>query len=140
MKKLDELCHTSTMCFARHYAVCLYKIIGTFLFGYFVTHSITEISKITIGRLRPHFIDVCRPDMSKYNCTGTYDLYVYVEDIVCTGTEIAQLFNSRLKIFPTFSINHNRWRGIWRNYRDGSPILTRTDHSHNIIVRLAHSL
>lgn len=108
MKELKEQYDTSIVCFVRRYVVCLYKIVGTFFFGNFVTRSITDISKMTIGRLRPHFLDVCKPDVSKFNCTSTNDLYVYVEDVVCTGTERLQLLNSRLAIsFSKFCINHD---------------------------------
>jgi len=42
---------------------------GLFMFGLGVTSLITEIGKLTIGRLRPHFIDVCRPDVGTINCS-----------------------------------------------------------------------
>lgn len=30
---------------------------------------LTEIGKKEIGRLRPHFMSICKPDFSKFNCT-----------------------------------------------------------------------
>jgi hypothetical protein len=47
-------------------------VYGIFLFGLAVTLSITEVGKLTIGRLRPHFFDVCRPDFSTINCAQGY--------------------------------------------------------------------
>jgi phosphatidate phosphatase len=43
---------------------------GIFIYalGAASTLLITEIGKHTIGRLRPHFIDVCKPDWSRIQC------------------------------------------------------------------------
>ena len=43
-----------------------------------------------MGRLRPHFIAVCKPDWSKQNCTsmsqtGPYFNYIYTGDDFCKG-------------------------------------------------------
>lgn len=67
--------------FCNGYVACVYKAIGTFVFGAAMSQSLTDIAKYSIGRLRPHFLDVCRPDWSKINCTGGN----YIEDFVCTG-------------------------------------------------------
>ena len=50
------------------------------LFGSATSQCITDICKYTIGRLRPHFIDVCNPDFSKINCTNADGLPRYVTD------------------------------------------------------------
>uniref|UniRef100_A0A672NMP0 Phospholipid phosphatase 1 n=1 Tax=Sinocyclocheilus grahami TaxID=75366 RepID=A0A672NMP0_SINGR len=67
--------------FCNSYVACIYKAIGTFLFGAAMSQSLTDIAKYSIGRLRPHFLDVCRPDWMQINCTGG----AYIEDFVCTG-------------------------------------------------------
>lgn len=62
------------------YVARVYKAVGTFLFGAAMSQSLTDIAKYSIGRLRPHFLDVCKPDWTKINCsTG------YIEDFVCSG-------------------------------------------------------
>ncbi|XP_077078546.1 phospholipid phosphatase 2 [Siphateles boraxobius] len=58
------------------YAVALYKVLGTFLFGSCVSQSLTDMAKYTIGRLRPNFMAVCAPEvcngyMAVINCTGS---------------------------------------------------------------------
>ncbi|KAM9820118.1 phospholipid phosphatase 1 [Neosynchiropus ocellatus] len=63
------------------YVACVYKAVGTFLFGAAMSQSLTDIAKYSIGRLRPHFLDVCKPDWKLINCT----VGVYVEDFACTG-------------------------------------------------------
>ncbi|XP_016339012.1 phospholipid phosphatase 1-like [Sinocyclocheilus anshuiensis] len=67
--------------FCNSYVACIYKAIGTFLFGAAMSQSLTDIAKYSIGRLRPHFLDVCRPDWMQINCTGG----AYIEDFVCNG-------------------------------------------------------
>ncbi|KAL2100005.1 hypothetical protein ACEWY4_004399 [Coilia grayii] len=67
--------------FSNSYLACVYKAIGTFLFGAAMSQSLTDIAKYSIGRLRPHFLDVCKPDWRDINCsTGAY-----IEDFTCQG-------------------------------------------------------
>nr|XP_055064871.1 phospholipid phosphatase 1 isoform X1 [Misgurnus anguillicaudatus] len=67
--------------YCNKYVACVYKAVGTYVFGAAVSQSLTDIAKYSIGRLRPHFLDVCKPDWTKINCTGG----AYIEDFVCTG-------------------------------------------------------
>ncbi len=67
--------------FCNGYVAYIYKAIGTFLFGAAMSQSLTDIAKYSIGRLRPHFLNVCKPDWTKINCTGG----AYIEDFLCTG-------------------------------------------------------
>ncbi|MEQ2190306.1 Phospholipid phosphatase 1 [Goodea atripinnis] len=63
------------------YVACVYKAVGTFVFGAAMSQSLTDIAKYSIGRLRPHFLDVCKPNWKLINCsTG-----VYIENFTCTG-------------------------------------------------------
>ncbi|XP_054612322.1 phospholipid phosphatase 1 isoform X2 [Dunckerocampus dactyliophorus] len=63
------------------YVARVYKAVGTFLFGAAMSQSLTDIAKYSIGRLRPHFLDVCKPDWKLISCSaGTY-----VENFTCTG-------------------------------------------------------
>ncbi|KAM8744068.1 phospholipid phosphatase 1 isoform 2-T2 [Acanthopagrus schlegelii] len=65
------------------YVASVYKAVGTFLFGAAMSQSLTDIAKYSIGRLRPHFLDVCKPDWGSINCS----VGVYIEDFTCTGDE-----------------------------------------------------
>ncbi|MEQ2209044.1 hypothetical protein XENOCAPTIV_023027, partial [Xenoophorus captivus] len=56
--------------------------IGVFLFGCAISQSFTDIAKVSVGRMRPHFLDVCRPDFSTINCS-----LGYVTNYNCTGDE-----------------------------------------------------
>ena len=45
---------------------------------------LTDVGKYTVGRLRPHFLAVCKPDFSLLNCTTGLHRNFITED-VCTG-------------------------------------------------------
>ena len=65
----------------------VYKTVGPFLFAVAVTQVSTDIVKYSVGRLRPHFITVCKPDWGNFNCTDASGYMRYVTEDVCTGTE-----------------------------------------------------
>ena len=56
-----------------------------FFTGLLVTLVITDIGKLVVGRLRPHFLDVCNPNFSSINCTDEHDYTVYVTEYECRG-------------------------------------------------------
>lgn len=64
----------SSKAFVRNlYVSCLYKELGCFLFGCCVGQSLTNMAKLSVGRLRPHFLSVCGVSYASLNCTpGTY--------------------------------------------------------------------
>ena len=73
-----------------------YKLIGTFLFGAAVTHSSTDTIKFSVGRLRPHFLAVCRPNITAGLCDSHVPgIYVYVDNFTCTGPKDHALHDSR---------------------------------------------
>ncbi len=58
--------------------------------GAMCTLLITEIGKRSIGRLRPHFIEVCKPDWDKIECFTQIDgvdvaNYIFFSPEICTG-------------------------------------------------------
>ncbi|XP_060752466.1 phospholipid phosphatase 1 isoform X2 [Tachysurus vachellii] len=67
--------------FSSSYVSCLYKAIGTFVFGAAMSQSLTDIGKYSIGRLRPHFLAVCKPDWNTINCSSG----AYIENFSCSG-------------------------------------------------------
>uniref|UniRef100_A0A6G1S940 Putative phosphatidate phosphatase n=1 Tax=Aceria tosichella TaxID=561515 RepID=A0A6G1S940_9ACAR len=52
-----------------------------FLFGFVATIFLTGICKTTSGRLRPHFMARCKPNI---DCTLPTNSYRYIEDFECT--------------------------------------------------------
>lgn len=79
--------------------------LSLFLLGISLTLCLTEICKRWIGRLRPHFIAVCQPDLSQLNCTtetltGVYFNAIYTGDTFCTNTNTAAVKEARFS-FPS---------------------------------------
>jgi len=56
------------------------------LFGAICSELTTDIAKYTIGRLRPHFFDVCRPVLSdNTTCDDPINLHRYIIDFTCNN-------------------------------------------------------
>ena len=77
------------------YFVTLYEIVGAFFFGGVICQTATDILKYSLGRLRPNFVAICKPDWSKLECTDEHGFYRYVEDIVCNETDTEHLQEAR---------------------------------------------
>ncbi|KAM3600611.1 uncharacterized protein V6R79_025892 [Siganus canaliculatus] len=80
------------------YVARVYKAVGTFLFGAAMSQSLTDIAKYSIGRLRPHFLDVCKPDWSLINCSAGD----YIEEFTCTG-DMTKVTEGRLSFYSGHS-------------------------------------
>lgn len=65
------------------YVSCLYKELGSFLFGCCIGQSLTNMAKLSVGRLRPNFLDVCNITYASINCKE--GIYVPAESIVCSA-------------------------------------------------------
>ncbi|KAK7934248.1 hypothetical protein WMY93_005144 [Mugilogobius chulae] len=63
------------------YVACVYKAVGSYVFGAAASQSLTDIAKYSIGRLRPNFLAVCKPSWDKINCNAGG----YIENFTCTG-------------------------------------------------------
>lgn len=53
--------------------------------GFMLTLILTDSGKLMVGRLRPHFIDVCKPNFTLFNCSDSGGNPVYVTDFQCFG-------------------------------------------------------
>lgn len=58
------------------------KLGFVFLLGLFISELMTDFMKALIGRLRPNFIDLCKPD---FNCSSLTNPIHYVADYKCTN-------------------------------------------------------
>ncbi|XP_029364566.1 phosphatidic acid phosphatase type 2D [Echeneis naucrates] len=78
-----------------HYVSCLYKELGSFLFGCCVGQSLTNMAKLSVGRLRPNFLSVCEITYASINCTpGTY-----VSQVQCRQTNQKMVEEARKSFF-----------------------------------------
>ena len=57
-----------------------------YLFGAAACNSIVTIAKFTVGRLRPHFFDVCNPNFETIDC-GSPEHPIFVTNYVCQGNQ-----------------------------------------------------
>uniref|UniRef100_UPI00398E921C phospholipid phosphatase 3 isoform X2 n=1 Tax=Pristiophorus japonicus TaxID=55135 RepID=UPI00398E921C len=64
------------------YVAALYRQVGCFIFGCAISQSFTDIAKVSVGRLRPHFLDICNPNFSTINCS-----LGYIVNFECRGNE-----------------------------------------------------
>ncbi|XP_063151728.1 phospholipid phosphatase 1 isoform X2 [Candoia aspera] len=80
-----------------NYIAAIYKALGTFLFGAAVSQSLTDIAKYSIGRLRPHFLDICKLDWHRINCSAGY-----IENFKCLGDK-AKVNEGRLSFYSGHS-------------------------------------
>jgi len=66
----------------------LYRHFGYFTLGALTTLLFTELSKYTIGRLRPHFLTLCKPKLTPELCEDEFGYKRFVtegEDEICEG-------------------------------------------------------
>ncbi|XP_026885296.2 phospholipid phosphatase 3 isoform X2 [Electrophorus electricus] len=109
------------------YVSALYRQVGVFIFGCAISQSFTDIAKVSVGRLRPHFLDVCKPDYSLINCSAGY-----IIDYVCNGDaskvqEARKSFFSGHASFSMFTMLYLalylQSRFTWRGARLLRPLL-----------------
>ena len=66
----------------------LYRHFGYFTLGALTTLLFTELSKYSIGRLRPHFLTLCKPKLTPELCDDEFGYKRFVterEDDICEG-------------------------------------------------------
>ncbi|XP_024143954.1 phospholipid phosphatase 3 isoform X2 [Oryzias melastigma] len=120
--------HDGTKSFVGNpYVAALYKQIGVFLFGCAVSQSFTDIAKVSVGRMRPHFLDVCKPDFSTIDCSVGY-----ITNYTCTGrdSEVQEARKSFFSGHASFSLYtmlylafYIQSRFTWRGARLLRPLL-----------------
>ncbi|XP_047220517.1 phospholipid phosphatase 3-like [Girardinichthys multiradiatus] len=86
----------SSKSFVRNrYVSCLYKELGSFLFGCCIGQSLTNMAKLSVGRLRPYFLSVCGITYASLNCTtGTY-----VATVICRNPDHRLVEEARKSFF-----------------------------------------
>ncbi|CDJ50953.1 lipid phosphate phosphohydrolase 3, putative [Eimeria brunetti] len=120
----------------------VYAVVGGFAFGLLLNFSLANVAKLCIGRLRPHFLDVCRPNWNALQCTDTTgDLYV--NSYQCNGPDLEAIKEARLSFFSAHSSNSSCamiYTVIYLQYRLSNstycgpliPSLTQRQRSNNL--------
>lgn len=92
------------------------NVTSSFVFGTVITYFFTQTCKLTVGRLRPHFVDVCRPSFNYTDNaqdviqhTMTLDNLKdcphkkYITDYVCTTNLTSRISQAHFSFFSGHS-------------------------------------
>lgn len=95
-----RFCGVHSRAFIRNlYVSCLYKELGSFLFGCCVGQSLTNMAKLSVGRLRPNFLSVCNITYASINCSpGSY-----VSQVTCKQPQQKLVEEARCVILWLFT-------------------------------------
>uniref|UniRef100_A0A7E4VVS6 AcidPPc domain-containing protein n=1 Tax=Panagrellus redivivus TaxID=6233 RepID=A0A7E4VVS6_PANRE len=107
------------------FIVRLYVFLGYFLLGVCFNQLLVDIAKYTIGRHRPHFLDVCKPNVGYANCPTDHK---YIVDFNCTGTEKKLVHESQLSFYSghaSFSFYVAFYISLYLRARLYRPIFSR---------------
>ncbi|XP_042562092.1 phospholipid phosphatase 3-like [Clupea harengus] len=77
------------------YISSLYKELGSFLFGCCIGQSLTNMAKLSIGRLRPNFLSVCNVTYASLNCSPG----MYIPHIDCKQSNEKMVEEARKSFF-----------------------------------------
>ena len=80
-----------------------YNELMIFCFGLVATVFMTNIAKYSIGRLRPHFIDACRPRNLDAHCPINANNWDYIESYECMSSNTSRLKDARLSFWSGHS-------------------------------------
>ncbi|KAI8038639.1 hypothetical protein M5D96_008547 [Drosophila gunungcola] len=80
-----------------------YKKVGIYAFGAVLSQLTTDIAKYSIGRLRPHFIAVCQPQMPDgTTCDDSINAGRYIQEFTCQGVgSSARMLKEMRLSFPS---------------------------------------
>ncbi|CAL4095738.1 unnamed protein product [Meganyctiphanes norvegica] len=101
----------ATKCGHRLSRICQPILAGfTIFFIYWLVFIIDLLIKLSVGELRPNFIDVCKPNWSEINCTDSNGNLQYIFPIPCNETDNWSLQKARTSFpsghatLPAFSV------------------------------------
>lgn len=88
-RKQQQQTKSSAGCrFGERLLQCYYQL-GYYLFGLALVLACCRITKFTVGRLRPHFMAVCQPQMKDgTTCADSVNQGRYIEEYECIGVNI----------------------------------------------------
>ncbi|KAG9279047.1 phospholipid phosphatase 3-like [Astyanax mexicanus] len=110
------------------YISCLYKELGAFLFGCCIGQSLTNMAKLSVGRLRPHFLSVCNVTYESLGCRpGEYVPYVDCSSLAKEEEEARKSFFSGHASFAMYTMLYLAFylqaRFSWRGARLLRPLI-----------------
>ena len=98
---LDPMCTKMTF---RYFFKLFFssRIFGFYAFGALFSVLTAELAKYKIGRLRPYFLTVCKPDLSDENCKDENNYPIFVTNNTCEA-EIDVVREARKSFFSGHS-------------------------------------
>ncbi|XP_008552441.1 putative phosphatidate phosphatase [Microplitis demolitor] len=78
----------------------IYQKGGYFVIGAITTVLIGDVTKLTIGRLRPHFMDLCKPDID-CSLPINHNKYFNSDEFNCTANITASVLKEARLSFPS---------------------------------------
>ncbi|CEF71493.1 Phosphatidic acid phosphatase type 2/haloperoxidase domain-containing protein [Strongyloides ratti] len=76
--------------------VRLYNFLGFFLLGVGFNQIMVDIAKYTVGRHRPYFMDICKPNIGYNNCPQDHS---YIDNFICTGKNGNDIYEAQLSFY-----------------------------------------
>ncbi|TMS32234.1 hypothetical protein L596_000102 [Steinernema carpocapsae] len=105
--------------------VRLYIFIGYFFLGVCFNQLMVDIAKYTIGRQRPHFMEVCKPNVGYKNCGMNH---TYITDFWCTTTDKKLIHEAQLSFYSghsSFSFYAAWYTSLYLQARLYRPLFSR---------------
>lgn len=89
-------------CLLKSQLLNIAKAYAVFMFGMAADCVLTEMLKYSVGRLRPHFFDICKPTFGHTNCSAyVWPQIHYVEKYECTNNVDPKLLKDSRLSFPS---------------------------------------
>ncbi|CEF60089.1 Phosphatidic acid phosphatase type 2/haloperoxidase domain-containing protein [Strongyloides ratti] len=82
---------------SKKYIQIMFQFIVNFMWGLILLCSFLNIIKVSVGRHRPYFLEICKPDVLKNQTCSDHS---YILNYTCTGTNIGLIKESSLS-FPS---------------------------------------
>lgn len=64
-----------------------------------MTMIVVGVGKKMLGRLRPHFLQLCKPNYHQFNCTDGY-----ITNYVCTSGDVKAIAEARYFTYSAFNV------------------------------------
>ncbi|MFH4980656.1 hypothetical protein AB6A40_007365 [Gnathostoma spinigerum] len=111
--------------YVHRFVVRLYVFLGYFMLGVVFNQLMVDIAKYTIGRQRPHFINVCLPKGYVNNCPPGHK---YITDFECEGKDEYLKQESMLSFYSghsAFSFYAAWYTSLYLQARLYRPVVSR---------------
>lgn len=69
----------------------IYKDFAFYCFGFLVNFVLVDYIKFSVGRLRPHFFELCQPIMADgTDCSNPFNKNIFIEEYSCSNPNISE--------------------------------------------------